>query len=86
MHGSNLEGCKVRQMKASASQSFSKLEYLSVELVPSNLSAWLTGHRQLCGCYTAIVQEGYSQLVGSIHNNVVFSFLEFHNLLVLDYK
>lgn len=81
-----VEGSKVRQMKACTSQHFSKLKYLSVESVPSNLSCWLTGHRQLCSCYTAMVQEGYSQLVGSIHNNMAFSFLEFHNLLALNYK
>lgn len=36
--GERVEGCKIRQMKASKSQHFAKPERLSVELVPSSLS------------------------------------------------
>lgn len=68
-----VEGCKVRWKKASTPQRFPKLEYLSVELVPSSLSVWLTGHRQLCSCYTAIVQECCPQLVERSQRGVFFS-------------
>lgn len=68
-----MEGCNVRKMKANTSQRLFKLEYLVCGIGAIKPECvWFLGHRQLCSCYTAIVQECCPQLVEHSQQRGVF--------------